>query len=602
MRMHVKGWLSATALAFAVLGQPAAAQVSLRAWPQIAAWGQYVDLEAYVKGCNFFDCGAPLPSGTVDFLVDGTLSFTSPVGIPSTGRFLTNTLSVGTHSVVASYSGDSNWSPSTSDAVPVFVVKASTSTGVAGHAPVNLGQPIDITVLVQVEQPGAGTPTGTVAVSDGVGDTCTITLPSQTCALTPTAPGTLTLVARYQGDANFNPSTGIGGLPVNTSGHAIGGTIAGLAGSGLVLHLEHAGGTEDLPVAAGSSTFAFASTVAYGTVYGVTVASQPTNPRETCTVANGLGSMPAGDVGAVAVTCVPGAYSVGGAVIGLVGSGLVLRINGGGELPIGADGSFAFAPMTDGSPYAVTVATQPANPGQVCSVANDHGMLASADVTNVLVTCASLYTVGGVVAGLDGTLVLQVNGGDDLQLSGGPPHAFTFATPLPSGTGYGVTILAQPPNQNCFVSNASGTIANANVVDVSVSCQGNDPPMLQLTVDDGRAYAGYGETLQYTVTLTNVGGSAASGVPVSGAYGTALDAGSAQWQCAASPGAFCNPGGAGALFDFADLSPGSSAVWTVQVPVLGATGETTVDFTVNAGPLASDVDTLVIFRNGFDGD
>jgi len=126
--------------------------------------------------------------------------------------------------------------------------------------------------------------------------------------------------------------------------------------------------------------------------------------------------------------------------------------------------------------------------------------------------------------------------------------------------------------------------------------------MLQLTVDDGRAYAGYGETLQYTVTLTNVGGSLASGVPVSGAYGTALDAGSAQWQCAASPGAFCNPGGAGALFDFADLSPGSSAVWTVQVPVLGATGEATVAFTVNAGPLASDVDTLVIFRNGFDGD
>ncbi|MBA8886447.1 hypothetical protein FHW12_000638 [Dokdonella fugitiva] len=31
-------------------------------------------------------------------------------------------------------------------------------------------------------------------------------------------------------------------------------------------------------------------------------------------------------------------------------------------------------------------------------------------------------------------------------------------------------------------------------------------------------------------------------------------------------------------------------------------GETTLDFTVNAGPLASDVDTLVIFRNGFDGD
>jgi hypothetical protein len=427
-------------------------------------------------------------------------------------------------------------------------------------------------------------------------------LPSQTCSLTPTAPGTLTLIARYPGDANFNASTGVGALPVNTSAHAIGGTIAGLAGSGLVLHLEHAGGAEDLPVAAGSSTFAFASTVAYGAVYGVTVASQPTNPRENCTVANGLGAMPAGDVGSVVVTCVPGAYSVGGAVVGLAGSGLVLRINGGGELPIAANGAFAFAPMTDGSPYAVTVAAQPANPGQVCSVANGQGTLASADVTNVLVTCASLYTVGGVVAGLDGTLVLQVNGGDDLQVAGGAPHAFTFPTPLPSGTGYAVTILAQPPNQNCLVSNANGTIGDANVVDVSVSCQGNDPPALQLAVDDGHAYARYGETLQYTVTLTNMGGSLASGVPVSGAFGAALDASSAQWQCSASPGAFCNPGGAGALFDFADLSPGSSAVWTVQVPVLGATGEATADFTVDAGPIVGDVDTLVIFRDGVDGD
>lgn len=83
-----------------------------------------------------------------------------------------------------------------------------------------------------------------------------------------------------------------------------------------------------------------------------------------------------------------GSFTVGGSVSGLVGSGLVLQNNGGDDLAVAADGSFTFAtPLPDTSTYDVTVATQPSNPAQVCSVTNGSGTIAGADVTDVEVTC-----------------------------------------------------------------------------------------------------------------------------------------------------------------------------------------------------------------------
>jgi ZU5 domain len=84
-------------------------------------------------------------------------------------------------------------------------------------------------------------------------------------------------------------------------------------------------------------------------------------------------------------------FSVGGAVSGLTGSGLVLANPGSSNLPIAADGSFTFAPTVGaGSAYAVSVLTQPA--GQTCTVVNGSGT-ANANVTNVAVSCAAVSAV-----------------------------------------------------------------------------------------------------------------------------------------------------------------------------------------------------------------
>ncbi|MDE2219190.1 MAG: hypothetical protein KGJ52_02325, partial [Gammaproteobacteria bacterium] len=88
-------------------------------------------------------------------------------------------------------------------------------------------------------------------------------------------------------------------------------------------------------------------------------------------------------------------YAVGGTVAGLAGAGLVLQVNGGGNLPISADGAFKFAAaFAGGSGYAVTVVTQPSSPAQYCAVAGGSGTVGTTDVSTVKVTCvASRFTV-----------------------------------------------------------------------------------------------------------------------------------------------------------------------------------------------------------------
>ena len=84
------------------------------------------------------------------------------------------------------------------------------------------------------------------------------------------------------------------------------------------------------------------------------------------------------------------------------------------------------------------------------------------------VTTTSTYSVGGTVAGLSGTVVLQDNGGDDLSLSSDGP--FSFATPLADGAAYNVTVKSNPSGQICAVSGGAGTVAAANVTSVAITC------------------------------------------------------------------------------------------------------------------------------------
>ena len=77
------------------------------------------------------------------------------------------------------------------------------------------------------------------------------------------------------------------------------------------------------------------------------------------------------------------------------------------------------------------------------------------------------YSIGGTISGLTGTVVMQINGGNDLSVSKDGP--FQFPAAMASGASYQVSVLTPPTNQICTVSNASGTVT-ANVTDVDVIC------------------------------------------------------------------------------------------------------------------------------------
>ena len=96
-------------------------------------------------------------------------------------------------------------------------------------------------------------------------------------------------------------------------------------------------------------------------------------------------------------------HTVGGTVSGLEGQGLILQLNGANDLAVIGDGQFVFpTDLTDGSPYVVTVSSQPSGPDQTCLVANGSGTIAGADVTDVAVTCSVTVPDLIFVDGFDG--------------------------------------------------------------------------------------------------------------------------------------------------------------------------------------------------------
>ena len=145
----------------------------------------------------------------------------------------------------------------------------------------------------------------------------------------------------------------------------------------------------------------------------------------------------------------PPAYAISGTVAGLTGSGLVLATPGEPNLEVSAGAtSFAFANgVPSGTAYSVTVVSQPS--GQSCTVMNGSGAVASADVTNVAVTCGEGVTWASVAAGTNHTAALKTDGtlwtwgsDQDGQLGTGQQDpvltgsTIGWNTPVQIGTGF----------------------------------------------------------------------------------------------------------------------------------------------------------------------
>jgi serine/threonine protein kinase, bacterial len=202
--------------------------------------------------------------------------------------------------------------------------------------------------------------------------------------------------------------------PPPASTYTIGGSITGLAASGLTLDDN---GGDTLTVTSGSTTFTFSTAVASGGAYSVTVATQPSG--ELCTVSAGSGTATA-NVTSVAVSCgAAPTYTIGGSVSGLTEEGLTLDDNGGDTLTVNSGATtFTFATaLASGAAYDVTVASQPL--GETCTASANTGT-ASANVTSVTVACADSGVTVGTLAG---------GGPTDPGNANGTGTAATFSAP-----------------------------------------------------------------------------------------------------------------------------------------------------------------------------
>lgn len=265
------------------------------------------------------------------------------------------------------------------------------------------------------------------------------------------------------GTSGTGTGTGSGGSATYT----IGGTIAGLSASGLVLADN---GGDNLTVSSGSTSFTFATALQSGAAYNVTVATQPTG--ETCTVSAGTGTATA-NVTSVSITC-KALYTIGGTISGLSATGLVLANNGGDNLPVSSGAtSFTFAtPLQSGATYNVTVASQPT--GETCTLASGTGTgTATGNVNSVGITCSvDTYTMSGTISGLTnpGLQLKDYAGGETLPVAANAA-SYQFTTPVPYGTSVGVTVATQPYWEMCSAgaSNFSGPIS-ANVTTDTFAC------------------------------------------------------------------------------------------------------------------------------------
>jgi hypothetical protein len=295
------------------------------------------------------------------------------------------------------------------------------------------------------------------------GSTYAVTVKSQ-----PSSPTQVCAVANGSGTVGTTNITDIS-IACTVSVFTVGGTVSGLTGSGLVLQ-DNAG--DDL-IVSGDGTFTFSNSVASGAAYAVIVKAPPSSPTQVCSVASGSGTIGTTSITNVSVSCTVSAFTVGGSVSGLAGSGLILEDNAGNDLSVTINGSFGFSkPIASGTRYAVTVKSQPSPPMQVCTVANGSSIVGATNITTVSISCAvSVFTVGGNVSGLTGSgLVLQNNAGNDLGIAAN--GSFAFSNSVASGNSYSVTIKSQPssPAQVCTVGSAVGTVGAGNVSNVAVDC------------------------------------------------------------------------------------------------------------------------------------
>jgi len=181
-----------------VINNPAVATITLTA-PTTATVGTPVTFSVKATGTS------ATPTGTVNFL-DGTTILSSQTLVNGAASYTISSLSVGTHNLSITYSGDSTFGPATSTVQTLTISLVTPTIALTVPTTATVGSPVTFSVKLTG---GSATPTGTVNFLDG-----TTILSSQTLVngaasytISSLSVGTHNLSITYSGDSTFGAAT-----------------------------------------------------------------------------------------------------------------------------------------------------------------------------------------------------------------------------------------------------------------------------------------------------------------------------------------------------------------------------------------------------------
>jgi hypothetical protein len=200
---------SATVFVFtSETASPVATTTSLSVSSTQATSGQAITFSAAVAPKS----GSGIPTGTVAFSDGSTQIGSVSLNAAASAAFDTSTLSVGSHSIAATYSGDANFAASTSAPVSVTISApakiATTASILASATQLTAGQNVTFTASV-APQSGTGVPTGSIAFLESQTQLGAVALNGGSASFSSSnlAVGTHTITAAYSGDSNYAAST-----------------------------------------------------------------------------------------------------------------------------------------------------------------------------------------------------------------------------------------------------------------------------------------------------------------------------------------------------------------------------------------------------------
>ncbi|WP_421926120.1 Ig-like domain repeat protein [Neoaquamicrobium sediminum] len=174
--------------------------------PSPSLVGQTVELRAIVTP----QFGSHVPTGSVTFTIDGAPQAPTPLDGSGLAVLPTNSLALGSHTISARYTGDTNHNSTSVLPLNHTVNKADTTTVLSSSAnPSTVGDLVTFTATV-APTAGGGTPTGTVTFTiDGVPQAATTLNGSGQASVSTSslAVGPHTIAAQYSGDTNHSSST-----------------------------------------------------------------------------------------------------------------------------------------------------------------------------------------------------------------------------------------------------------------------------------------------------------------------------------------------------------------------------------------------------------